>query len=384
MIVTLSAPSESPENVEKPVSALKTSKYSSKPQPSAQEAKKPPAPKPIHQHAFQRVIVDGSVDFGKASLAAYGDDNPKKLHTDLTDLMKNINICDPKAIINHKNPLDIIAIGPEGHKVPTNLTNLSNYFLGINAKHLNAKADNEEGDALASLRPGKKEQGKSKMAYFSFYLSCDVPPKQIVEQIGLEWSRYGNFMRVKELQHINTSTPIVCHNLFIHSSKSIVQSELNHCFKTIQQELRDSYSFDNDIPFEVAHGKIPDFGLRLNVPNIPHQHKGNVNKMPKNLQICKKNFHIESADEDRECLKKLVAGGKKLGVFKEILGAHVHLTETVDWESPLGDLKRAVKFHKDSTNYLQCQYDCVRGARFLGSVMANFQTGHSVVSRVRL
>jgi hypothetical protein len=73
--------------------------------------------------------------------------------------------------------------------------------------------------------------------------------------------------------------------------------------------------------------------------------------MPKSLQICRKCIHIESATEDVEYFQKLVAEGKKMGVFKEILGAHVHLTETVDWESPMGDLKRAGKFHRDSTNY---------------------------------
>jgi hypothetical protein len=84
---------------------------------------------------------------------------------------------------------------------------------------------------------------------------------------------------------------------------------------------------------------------------IPKANTHGVSDMPKNIQACRRCIHLETAVENIEMLKVLVAHGKKIGIFKEVMGAHVHLTETVDWESTAGDLKRAAKFHRDSTNY---------------------------------
>jgi hypothetical protein len=81
--------------------------------------------------------------------------------------------------------------------------------LGLNPKHFGGKDNGgDDQDKLSSLRPGKGKGGdgksKPKTAYFSFYLSSDVPPKEIVEAVSLEFSRVGTFLRVKELQHVNT------------------------------------------------------------------------------------------------------------------------------------------------------------------------------------
>jgi hypothetical protein len=40
-----------------------------------------------------------------------------------------------------------------------------------------------------------------------------------------------------------------------------------------------------------------------------------------------------------------------MGIFKELMGQHIHLSEVVNWESSPGDLKRAAKFHRNTTNY---------------------------------
>jgi hypothetical protein len=330
----------------KPASVLKNSKYK-----SAEESEKKQPPKP-HDHKFKRTIFTGAVDWSKSALATYGDDNPKKLHTALSSLVTNINFCDDTAIIPHKDALNLAAIGPSGHKVPTNLTQLSNYFFGINAKQLNSRNKDEDGDALSSLKPGKKGgKGKGKLAYFSFLLSSDVDPVKIAEQVGLEWSRFGSFIKVKELQAIETETPIVVHSLFVDTPKHVLQAELELCLQVSQEHLRDNYKWDSDLPFDVTHGKIPAINLRSSVPMIPKANTHGVSDLPRNIQACRRCIHLETAVESIEMMKQLVAHGKKIGIFKEVLGAHVHFTETVDWESTAGDLKRAAKFHRSSTNY---------------------------------
>ena len=60
---------------------------------------------------------------------------------------------------------------------------------------------------------------------------------------------------------------------------------------------------------------------------------------------------MEVATDEVSTLQQLVAHGKKKGYFKEILGPHAHRSEVVTRDSTPGDLKRAAKFSKDTTNY---------------------------------
>ena len=52
-----------------------------------------------HEHKHQCIIIDASDDFDKAALAVFGDDDPEKLHSALTNLVQNIIFNNPLAII---------------------------------------------------------------------------------------------------------------------------------------------------------------------------------------------------------------------------------------------------------------------------------------------
>jgi hypothetical protein len=124
---TVDPPSEShaEKASAKPSSVLKSGKYpTSTSSASKNKLTEKPAPK-LHVHKFQRVIIDGAVDFSKAALAPF-EENVKKFQEVLSILMNNIGICDDKAIINHKDVLSLLCIGPGGQKPPGNMTALRN------------------------------------------------------------------------------------------------------------------------------------------------------------------------------------------------------------------------------------------------------------------
>jgi hypothetical protein len=89
-----------------------------------------------------------------------------------------------------------------------------------------------------------------------------VDTKEIVSQVALEWSRYGNFLPTKELQAINTETPNVVHNLHIQSPKSMLQSELVLCLKAVQEDLPAEYdTSDNQAVFAQVFQTFPSKSL---------------------------------------------------------------------------------------------------------------------------
>jgi hypothetical protein len=127
-------------------------------------------------------------------------------------------------------------------------------------------------------------------------------------------------------------------------------SEVKQCLTIAQEDLRTMDPTDHDYGWEVVNGPLPEVNSRLNVPHIPGQ-KAPGKAMPRHLANCRRNTHLEVASADVDKLKALVAHGKKIGVWKEMMGVHIHPTETVNWDSTQNDRKHAAKFHRASTNF---------------------------------
>jgi hypothetical protein len=280
------------------------------------------------------------------------DSNCKKLTYALTVLMKNLEMADPHAVINHENPSVDNIIGPEGCKVPDNITRLQSFIQKMNLNAFKANPSGE-GDALDSLRGGnKKDKGRAKAMFFSFFMSCDVEPKKLTDQVAFEWCNYGNMLRVKELQAMDTETPIIIFNVCSMNQRQMIQEEVKACLSAIKDDMLEAGFINEDVNWSTVMTEIPDINLRCNIPNIPKAKSTNaLNKLPKSLQGCRRAWHIEVDASKTEQLKELVAHGKKKGFFKEFLGPHAHPTEIVTWDSTPGDIKRTEKFYKEFINY---------------------------------
>lgn len=298
------------------------------------------------------------MDFNKSVFAPLGDDNCKKMIAAVSFFLKHAGIVDEWSAVNHKDPLDMRYIGADGQKIPDNMTSMGNYLENLNINQFRAKKheeDDDHGDALSKFNKSKgkaKEDIKGHIAYFAFYFSGDKTPQGTINQVALEWSNYGTFIRVKELQAVDTFTPLAIYFVYIHNQRQTIQTELMISLKKIQQTLHDKdYFIDNALPFDWGTKALPALSLRANVPQTPKTKNQALVKLPRHLQTNRRVWHIEVARDDAPLLKLLAAEGKKMGIFKEVLGTHAHVTETVNWESPPGDLKRAASFAKDMTNY---------------------------------
>eukprot|EP00956_Cyclotella_meneghiniana_P010075 scaffold13929_cov79-Cyclotella_meneghiniana.AAC.5 len=336
---------ESSKTSKKPAaSAMKEGKYS-KPSPKI-PAKAPYIP---HDHAYKRIVVEGSVDFSKDALSHIPTNGKKVAHA-ITVLHKNMCYVDHHAQINSNNPLKDIWIGNDGVRVPDNITMLQDYVLNMNLRQF--KPSQAPKDALDSLggNSGKKQ---SKNMYFSFYLSCDKEPTKLIEQVGFEWCEFGTFLRVKELQAMETITPILLYNVCAMVPRQTIQHELTFCLNKIKEDMMVAEDIlASDVSFVTATSEPPQVNVRHNVAHVPKAKSSQaLMKLPRHLQQCRRAYHLEVSASKADQLKELVRYGKKKGFFKEYLGPHTHPSEVMTWESSANDTKRAEQVMKSHVNY---------------------------------
>ena len=310
--------------------------------------KKPSFKKPDHLH--KRVIIEFNVDFKKPIFEQFEGDRCKAMVFAVTELLKNLLLADKTVWLENVTDPNAHWLGEGGTNVPTNMTMLCNFCAGLNPKVFQTKgSNNSNGDNLSNLggppRSGPKNQS---VAYCNMMLSSIKDPMLLMSQVSFEWGQFGNFIRPKALQALETDSPFVCYFLYSLASKSTIVAELKLIFSAIQSKLLDSDE-GYDIPMEYYSMDVPVFDLRLMVPKQP---KSNTHKkIPPKWEGMKRHFHMEFEKRFVAFFKVLIDFGKKSNIFKDWWGPHVHITEVVDWESSPGDLKRAEKFAMKSMNY---------------------------------
>ncbi len=326
--------------------------------PQPKPAKQPTSIfKKPHVWTHSRVVVDASLDLAAPALAHYDKDNCKKTVHALKDLIKNLALADKHAALCHKDATETTHIGGSaGIPVPDNMTALGNFLGNLNQKQFGNRQTQPGGDgdedALSGIKGGGQKKNNGRFAYFSVFLSCDKDPRELVSQVSFEWTNFGSFIRVKELQEMHTETPVVCYFLFSMVPKRIIQAEWEQCLTTIRDRMHaDDLFIEGGHPFSWGTEAVPASSFRLNVPFIPGTKTQGISKMPRHLQNCRRHFHPEVASKDAEKVRVLIAQGKRWGIFKEKWGAHAHPTEVCTFDTISTDITRTLGTMRGSTNY---------------------------------
>jgi hypothetical protein len=102
------------------------------------------------------------------------------------------------------------------------------------------------------------------------------------------------------------------------------------------------------------------------------------------MVMLKKVFHGECDSKEKARVEYYVAHGKRKGIFKEILGPHVHVTTVTTYDSTPGDIRRADKFHMNTINYnFSMTSTDVPGFTYLNQKV-DIREGETVIQRVSL
>jgi hypothetical protein len=340
---------------------------------------------PVLKH--KATLVEANIDFRKPTFNPFEGDPSKKTYHALSNLLTNFGIGDNTLIINlASDPSSDNFLGPGGLTLPTNMTATCNYFVGFNPRAFQTTGSSDgSDDALDSLLPnGDKhtKRGSVSQVYFIFYISCTKDPTLLLSQISYEWGRFGNFIRCKELQSLE-STSIYCfYFLFAMGDKNTLMTEIADILRHAQERMYDKdYFLDHSLNPNWGTMPTPAFTLRLNVPKLPRANTHLLSKMPERLQIYRKQFHLEVPKEYITFFTHLIEYAKRARMFKDKFGPHVHPSEVVHYQSAHGELKRAEKMAKGSTNYnasLTCEN--VFGFNNLDNEVSIYQNGDFISS----
>ena len=182
--------------------------------------------------------------------------------------------------------------------------------------------------------------------YFSFAISCDKLPVDVVMGMGFEWSRMnGQKLMIKDLPSFKTETPVAIYHLHNNGHMPTLTKELT-AILTQARDVGASKEIDG-----LWQGNIPLTTWRKNVPRIPGQDTSKFKGWAQRLQYNRKVLHIECDKGHSKIICNLVEVAKDEGLFKRMWGSQVHAAAVVDKETTAGELKRLTKMSQTHTNF---------------------------------
>ena len=199
--------------------------------------------------------------------------------------------------------------------------------------------------------------------YFSFAVSSDVPPDEIMARVTVDWNLLGGTrLAVKNLGVFDTVTPVVIYFLWNEGHADTILHEL----KQILSEF---------LPILIGGGgeqeTLPPMALRKQIPRIPGQITSDFQNLSFRAQMARRAWHVEVERRHVPSLLKLVEAAKSTGMIEAMWGRQAHITEAADINTSPGELKRFVKFAQRHVNF-HCSMTCddLKGITALDSKIA--------------
>ena len=157
---------------------------------------------------------------------------------------------------------------------------------------------------------------------FVFCLSCDEEPKELIERVCAKWEKVGGTrLFLRKLDAFKTNTPIVLY----HMLNSIHQPTFIYELTPILERAHDALLQDNE-DYAWWNEKVPEFGMRINIPKIPGQNTSVFAGWPRHLQQKRKCIHVEVATTSRKMIQEIVAKAKEMNLFAPVWGKQVKVT----------------------------------------------------------
>jgi hypothetical protein len=97
------------------------------------------------------------------------------------------------------------------------------------------------------------------------------------------------------------------------------------------------------LPDEFEYASLPGINIRRGVPKLPGQPGSNFRDYSREMQEARRAHLIECDIKEIPFLRVLISYIKEMKLAVRIWGGHTHTTETVDWDSPKGDVSRFVR-----------------------------------------
>ena len=337
-------------------SALKLGRYTARPST--------PAPERMHIHEHTRIIVEAAFKCEKE------DERFKSFLTALSSLLSYGQMVDEHFVINPVREGGRDKDWTDPSNLHSSMTALGAHFSITSSARVFEKARGG----------GSKEKGKKDTrpdtVYFSFAISSDLEPTEIMARIAVDWSILGGTrLAVKALNYFDTCTPIAIYFLWNEGHSETILQELQTILLSV-------------IPVEIGGSTptLPPLALRKNIPRTPGQVTVDFNNLSLQAQMARRAWHIEVETKHSKALVDLVRKAKADNAISEMWGRQVHFSEVADNNTPSAEIKRYVKFSQRHVNF-HCSMTCedIRGITNLDATAQIFSvTSNEPVGQLSL
>ncbi len=296
---------------------------------------RPPAP----AYKYERV-------FYEAGLELKGEDKYSAYVKQIGSLLKNIQLVDPSAILHAMVESD--ATKPIGKKeeLSNNMTIFLAYApVGKNQNAFKPKKNNNKKKG----RCGKdKPELLDPSVYPTLVFSLDVDPETIVLRVMHKFCCAGGFyFWKKQLQCVETVTPFIIFYLYIFNDIATLCIELTDLLKKAHAELECNFM----LPEEFQYSSIPEINICRGVPKLPGQPGSQFCNYLREMQEARQAHLIKCDVQAIPFLMLLLNHVKDRRLTAPVWGEHAHITGTVDWDSPKGNVSRFVRMAQDHMCY---------------------------------
>jgi hypothetical protein len=176
------------------------------------------------------------------------------------------------------------------------------------------------------------------VVYFTFTISCDVLPTNLMSQIMVEWMRAGGVgLYRKEIQAFNTYSPFVIFYLY-HGT--LVQTILAEFRRLMEEGVK--LLVEKAMGDEPVIQAVPPFAFWKSLPKLLGQDLSEYSGLTPWQVATRRAWHLEMDTQHESVFAKVIEKCKEFAMFQDFWGSHVLISETVDYDSLPGDISRVL------------------------------------------
>ena len=273
------------------------------------------AVKPPHDHEHKRTFVE-------ASRRLVEEDKRAEFPMAVRGLVKECQKVDPHFVmVPIKEGVETPVITTPS-EIPLNYTDLGlNVRLSKNANFQKKRPWGAEGEV-------SEEDMVDPEVYFTFVISCDVEPEEILDLVREEWRRTGgNRLELKDLRTHDVRSALVLYHMDTGGHQPSIIAECTEMLKMARDE-----EDLNNMDFEWGSAPIPDMAMRLMVPKAPGQDTRKMEKMPSKMKHARKALHIDVAAQHVKLVQALMRIAKDRRIVEKFWGYQVRPTDVISMD----------------------------------------------------
>jgi hypothetical protein len=236
--------------------------------------------------------------------------------------------------------------------IPTNMMLLSCHFKLSSSKGRNPF----EKQKVFKNNKEVKGELQNPSIYFLMGIAMDEVLEDLIARIIHKWHcRGGLSLRVKELQSFESEMILCLFNVLTATNKKTILSELNQILAKAQEHAQEinATEFFWDPRNLPKHSILSALELCLLNPKTPGHDTLQYNKLSWRAQANRKVYHMECDQKHATDIKRLAQLAKENQLVTEMWGKHAHISEVVDQDSTLSEIRRLARVAQ-----IHCNYQC--------------------------